>query len=80
MKEITMPKLELTMDKGILNLWYKKEGEFVKKGEPLFEVEADKTNFVVDSDYNGIFIKTLVNTGEEIQVGQVIGYIEEKKE
>ena len=79
-KEVIMPKLTLTMDKGILNLWYKKEGEFVQKGEALFEVEADKTNFVVESDYSGFFVKVIVNPGEEVQVGKVICYIEEKEE
>ena len=46
---IIMPKLGFNMDEGKLVKWYKAEGESVKKGEPLFSVETDKTNTVLRS-------------------------------
>ncbi|MHB8278517.1 MAG: biotin/lipoyl-containing protein [Candidatus Humimicrobiaceae bacterium] len=78
-KEVIMPKLGLTMEKGILNLWYKQEGEFIRKGEALFEVQTDKINLVVESDYSGFFVRAVANPGEELPIGQIIGYIEEEE-
>ena len=40
---IIMPKLGFNMDEGKLVEWYKNEGDAVKKGEPLFSVETDRT-------------------------------------
>ena len=40
--EIILPKLSLTMSEGTIIEWLKKEGDIVKKGEPLIEVESDK--------------------------------------
>ncbi|MCL5986406.1 MAG: hypothetical protein M1371_07545 [Actinobacteria bacterium] len=79
-KEVIMPKLGLTMEKGILNMWHKQEGEFVQKGEALFEVQTDKTNLVIESDYSGFLARAIAIPGEELQIGQIIGYIEEKEE
>ncbi|HDK27250.1 MAG TPA: 2-oxo acid dehydrogenase subunit E2, partial [Candidatus Atribacteria bacterium] len=42
-KYIIMPKLGFNMDKGTLLKWRKKEGDFVKEQEVLFEIETDKT-------------------------------------
>ena len=41
-KEVLLPKLGLTMETGTIISWLKKEGDYVEKGEPLFEVETDK--------------------------------------
>lgn len=41
-KALLMPKLGLTMSKGKLSKWHVKEGDAVKKGDALFEVETDK--------------------------------------
>ena len=41
---IIMPKLGFNMDEGKLVQWYKSVGDEIKKGEPLFSVETDKTN------------------------------------
>ena len=40
--EVVIPVLGLTVEKGTILKWLKKEGDRVEKGEPLFEVEADK--------------------------------------
>lgn len=42
-KVIVMPKLGLTMTEGTVSKWLKAEGDAVKEGEPLFEVETDNT-------------------------------------
>ncbi|MCM8817903.1 MAG: 2-oxo acid dehydrogenase subunit E2 [Candidatus Omnitrophica bacterium] len=90
-REIIMPKLGETMEEGYLIAWKKNEGEKVEKGEVLFEVMSDKTNFEVESPYTGYLRKILIQPSEQpIPVTTVIAYltdtpdepfeIEEKKE
>lgn len=75
-KEVIMPKLGETMEEGYLASWKKEEGEKVTKGEVLFEVMSDKTNFEVESLHDGYLRKKLVNPSEDaIKVTSVIGYI-----
>ena len=75
-KEIIMPKLGETMEEGYLVSWKKEEGEKVEKGEVLFEVMSDKTNFEVESPHSGYLRKKLYQPSDEpIPVTTVIGYI-----
>ena len=74
--EIIMPKLGETMEEGYLINWRKEEGEKVEKGEILFEVMSDKTNFEVESLYSGYMRKKLYQPSDKpIPVTTVIGYI-----
>jgi hypothetical protein len=52
-KEVIMPKLALTMTKGTIVKWMKKEGEDVEKGEALFEVETDKIVNEIEASASG---------------------------
>lgn len=75
-KEVIMPKLGETMEEGYLISWKKKEGERVEKGEILFEVMSDKTNFEVESPYSGYLRKILFQPSDQpIPVTTVIAYI-----
>ena len=75
-KEIIMPKLGETMEEGYLVSWKKKEGDKVEKGEILFEVMSDKTNFEVESPYSGYLRKILFQPGDQpIPVTTVIAYM-----
>jgi len=75
-KEIIMPKLGETMEEGYLVSWKKEEGEKVKKGEVLFEVMSDKTNFEVESPHSGYLRKKLFQPSDDpIPVTTVIAYI-----
>jgi len=49
-EEVLMPKLGMTMEKGTILRWLKKEGEQVQAGEPLLEVMTDKINIEVESE------------------------------
>ena len=51
---IIMPKLGFNMNEGKLVEWYKKEGDAVAKGEPLFSVETDKTNMDIEATGDGV--------------------------
>lgn len=70
-----MPKLGLTMKKGSVGKWFKKEGEEVKKGEVLFEVLTDKITAKVESPAEGILTRILVPSGNTVPVGATLGII-----
>lgn len=65
---IIMPKLGFNMDEGKLVEWYKNEGDAVKKGEPLFSVETDKTNMDIEATGDGVVKALLINAGDKIPV------------
>lgn len=80
MYEIKMPKFGLTMEKGYIERWLKKEGEPVNKGDSILEVSSDKISNEISSPVSGILLKIIGNEGEEYPVGQVIAVIGEKDE
>ena len=51
--EVSMPKFGLTMTEGTIQKWFKNEGDAIKAGEPLFEVETEKVLYEVESRGNG---------------------------
>jgi pyruvate dehydrogenase E2 component (dihydrolipoamide acetyltransferase) len=67
------------MEAGTVNKWLKSEGERVKKGEPLFEVDTDKVTQEVESDFDGVLLKIVLESGEA-PVGKTIAYIGEAGE
>jgi len=72
---IEMPALSSTMKKGKVVKWHKKEGDFVEKGETLFEVETDKVNVEVESLASGLLRKILLGEGIEVPVNTPIAII-----
>lgn len=72
---IIMPKLGFNMNEGKLVEWYKKEGDAVAKGEPLFSVETDKTNMDIEATGEGVVKKLLIQEGDQIPVTLPIAVI-----
>lgn len=77
---VLMPKLGMTMDKGTILRWLKKEGEPVQAGEPLLEVMTDKINIEVESEISGTLLKVYYPEEVEVPVNRVIAYIGEAGE
>ncbi len=75
--KVTMPILSDTMDKGIIVKWHKKEGDKVKKGEVIAEVESDKAIIEVESFYDG-YIHLLYKEGDAVEVKKDIAIIYDK--
>jgi len=74
-----MPKMGQTMEKGKIVKWLKKEGEKVEKGEPLLEIETDKTTIEVEARVSGI-LKITAKEGEEAPIATTIGFIAKEGE
>ncbi len=73
---ILMPALSPTMEKGNLARWLKKEGDKVKSGDVLAEIETDKATMEVEAIDEGVLAKIVVAEGtQDVAVNQLIAII-----
>jgi pyruvate dehydrogenase E2 component (dihydrolipoamide acetyltransferase) len=79
-KDILMPLLSPSMTEGTVVKWIKKEGDAVKSGEVIAEVETDKATMDLESFDSGILRKILVEAGTKVPVQTRIGIIGTKDE
>ena len=77
---ITIPKLGLTMERGIVTQWFVKEGDFISKGESLFVLETDKITDEVESPEDAYVIAILAEEGQECDVYVPVCVLGEKGE
>ncbi|OYW32987.1 MAG: pyruvate dehydrogenase complex E1 component subunit beta, partial [Azorhizobium sp. 12-66-6] len=79
--DILMPALSPTMEKGNLTKWLKKEGDSVKSGDVIAEIETDKATMEVEAVDEGILGKILVAEGtQDVAVNTPIAVILAKGE
>src|SRR5688572_30356725 len=74
-EEIVMPRLSDTMSEGTIARWLKKEGDAVKTGEALFEVETDKATLELQSYHDGTLVKILMGDGSTAPIGTPVGVL-----
>ena len=73
---ILMPALSPTMEKGNLAKWLKKEGDTIKSGDVIAEIETDKATMEVEAVDEGILAKIVVPAGsQDVPVNQLIALI-----
>lgn len=77
---LTMPKLSPTMEEGTIAKWCKKENDYVKVGDVLFEVATDKATVEHSALDEGFLRKILIKEGESAVVNQAIAIFTEKKD
>lgn len=73
--KVIMPKLTHDMQSGTLIRWLVEEGQPVRRGEPLFEVETDKAVTEVDADAQGMLRGVRFREGESVPIGEIMAYI-----
>lgn len=73
--EVLMPKLGLTMTEGLVDEWYKNEGDAVKKGEALCSISSEKLSGDVEADDDGTLLKIVVAAGDSTAVKTPIAYV-----
>ncbi len=74
-KEVIMPALGMAQETGKVLRWLRGEGQEVRQGEPLLEVETDKANVEIEAPASGVLARILASEGREVPVGEVIGWI-----
>lgn len=72
---VVMPALEMAQETGKLLAWRKKEGEAVKKGEPLLEIETDKAVMEIEAPGDGFLAGITAHEGAVIPVGETIAWL-----
>ncbi|MEL6539735.1 MAG: biotin/lipoyl-containing protein, partial [Bacteroidota bacterium] len=77
---IRMPKLSDTMEEGILATWLKKEGETVKEGELLAEVETDKATMDLEAYTDGTLLHIGAQERDSVPINSIIAIIGEPGE
>ncbi len=73
---IKMPQLGESVTEGTVDRWLKKEGDYVRRDEPLVEVVTDKVNAEIPSPFEGKLVKISVPEGTTIPIGVEIAQIE----
>ena len=74
MAEIVMPRLSDTMEEGTILRWLKGDGEEVRRGEELVEIETDKATMTYESDQDGA-LQIVATAGETLAVGALIARV-----
>lgn len=75
--EIKVPELAESIYDGTISRWLKQPGDFVNKGEAVAELETDKVNVDLISDYEGVIQELLFAEGDTVQVGDTIAIVAE---
>src|SRR5262245_12848356 len=73
--EIKVPSVGESITEGVLARWLKKDGDAVRSGEPLFELETDKATQEVPSPADGV-LAISVKEGETVAIGSVVGSVD----
>ena len=74
MADVAMPRLSDSMEEGTILKWLKSDGDEVKRGEELVEIETDKANMTYESDTDGT-LKIVAQEGDTLPVGETIARI-----
>ena len=79
-EKILMTALSPTMEKGTVSSWLKNEGDEVKPGDVICEVETDKAVMDYEADFEGYILKIVLEEGGSAAVGETIAYYGEQGE
>ena len=76
MAEVKVPELAESITEGTIAQWLKQPGDTVEKGEYILELETDKVNVEIISDYDGILKEQLKEEGDTVNVGEAIAIVD----
>jgi len=71
MADVAMPRLSDSMEEGTILKWLKSDGDEVKRGEELVEIETDKANMTYEADSDGT-LTIVAKEGDTLPVGETI--------
>src|SRR5437762_11598912 len=67
-----MPRLSDSMEEGTILKWLVSEGDEVKRGQEIVEIETDKANMTYEADTDGVLIEIVAEEGQTLPLGEVI--------
>ena len=71
MPDVTMPRLSDSMEEGTILKWLKSDGDEVKRGDELAEIETDKATLTYEADADGV-LEIVAKEGDTLPIGEVI--------
>ncbi|MDR1571577.1 MAG: 2-oxo acid dehydrogenase subunit E2 [Clostridiales Family XIII bacterium] len=78
--KLVMPKLGLTMKEGMIARWIKEEGDTLKKGDDVLEIETEKLTDILESPVDGTLLRMMGRPGDSLPIAAVLAYIGEPGE
>ena len=78
-EKIVVPTLGESITEATVSKWLKKKGDSVEADEPIVELETDKVNVEVPAPSNGVLGSIDVKEGETVNVGSILGTINDSK-
>ncbi|MHA1768605.1 MAG: dihydrolipoamide acetyltransferase family protein [Candidatus Thorarchaeota archaeon] len=75
-----MQRMSVAMEYGVILKWLKKEGDEVKKGDPVVEIFGEKNEFELEAPESGVLLKILCDVNDEIPISEPIAIIGKKGE
>ncbi len=72
---IIMPKAGMSMEEGTVVKWLVHPGDSIEQGDPILEIETDKTTMEIEAPASGVLLEILAQEGQTVPVIQTIGYI-----
>lgn len=75
--KIIVPEAGESVVEATVGRWLKNEGDYVSAGDALVELETDKVNLEVAAEKSGVLVKIEQPQGQDVQVGDVLGLIDE---
>jgi pyruvate/2-oxoglutarate dehydrogenase complex dihydrolipoamide acyltransferase (E2) component len=72
--QVLLPKLGFSMNEGVISQWLVADGAVIKAGQPLYELESDKSMQEIEAPASGT-LKIIAQTGETYPVGSVLAEI-----
>ncbi len=73
--EVIFPKVDMDMEKGSISKWHVKDGDTVKKGQAVFEIETDKSAMEIEAPADGVIKLSDVKEGASVNIGTVVAMI-----
>ena len=78
--EVVLPKVDMDMTSGVIAAWKVADGDFVRRGDILFEMETDKSVMEVEAPGTGIIRGLARITGDPVAVGTPVAWIDSAAE
>jgi pyruvate/2-oxoglutarate dehydrogenase complex dihydrolipoamide acyltransferase (E2) component len=73
---IEMPRLGYDMETGRIGSWLKAVGDHVRRGDPIAEIETDKSTVEMEAMATGVLVEIVHAAGSEVPVGTIIANLE----
>jgi len=72
---VVMPRIGGTVTAGVIKKWLVKEGDAVKRFQPILEISSEKATIETPSPADGVILKILFPAGERVPAGETLAFI-----